>query len=111
MIISQFQTLKKKNINFVSFCRQFVGVETCATVVTDWSPRMRKYKSVISLGFCIICYVIGLAHITQVIILMVVIVSHLKRITETWTLEIRLMLTRFQFYMKGESSQSQFAVR
>lgn len=44
---------------------QFVGVETCATVVTDWSPRMRKYKSVISLGFCIICYVIGLAHITQ----------------------------------------------
>lgn len=44
---------------------QFVGVETCATVVTDWSPRMRKYKSLISLGFCIICYVIGLAHVTQ----------------------------------------------
>ncbi|KAL9984764.1 hypothetical protein ACROYT_G007097 [Oculina patagonica] len=44
---------------------QFVGVETCTTVISDYSPRMRKYKSVISLGFCIICYVIGLAHVTQ----------------------------------------------
>lgn len=44
---------------------QFVGVETCTTVIIDWSPRMRKYKSVVSLGFCVICYLIGLAHVTQ----------------------------------------------
>lgn len=55
-------------MHFVSFYSQFVGVETCTTVIIDWSPRMRKYKSAVSLGFCVICYLIGLAHVTQVII-------------------------------------------
>ena len=45
---------------------QFVGVETVTTVLADWRPGFRRYKSVITLGFCIVCYLLGLAHVTQV---------------------------------------------
>ncbi|XP_020601873.1 sodium- and chloride-dependent GABA transporter 2-like isoform X2 [Orbicella faveolata] len=44
---------------------QFVGVETVTTVLADWRPGFRRYKSVITLGFCIVCYFLGLAHVTQ----------------------------------------------
>lgn len=44
---------------------QFVGVETVTTVLADWRPGFRRYKSVITLGFCIVCYLLGLAHVTQ----------------------------------------------
>lgn len=44
---------------------QFVGVETCTTVMADWKPGFRRYKTVITLGFCIICYLIGIAHVTK----------------------------------------------
>lgn len=45
---------------------QFVGVETCTTVLADWKPGFRRYKAVITLGFCVFCYIIGLAHVTEV---------------------------------------------
>lgn len=45
---------------------QFVGVETVTTVLADWRPGFRRYKSVITLGFCVVCYFLGLAHVTQV---------------------------------------------
>lgn len=44
---------------------QFVGVETCTTVLADWKPGFRRYKAVITLGFCVFCYIIGLAHVTE----------------------------------------------
>lgn len=44
---------------------QFVGVETCTTVLADWKPGFRRYKAVITLGFCILCYLLGLAHVTK----------------------------------------------
>lgn len=44
---------------------QFVGVETCTTVLADWKPGFRRYKAVITLGFCVVCYILGLAHVTK----------------------------------------------
>lgn len=44
---------------------QFVGVETCTTVLADWRPGFRRYKAVITLGFCIVSYLLGLAHVTK----------------------------------------------
>ena len=43
-----------------------MGVETCTTVLADWRPGFRRYKAVITLGFCIVCYLMGLAHVTKV---------------------------------------------
>ena len=41
-------------------------METCTDVLSDWRPGFRKYKSYITLGFCVVCYLLGLAHVTQV---------------------------------------------
>ncbi|XP_078359801.1 sodium- and chloride-dependent GABA transporter 1-like isoform X2 [Oculina patagonica] len=44
---------------------QFVGVETVTTVLADWRPGFRRYKAYITLGFCVVSYLLGLAHVTQ----------------------------------------------
>ncbi|XP_031574793.1 sodium- and chloride-dependent GABA transporter 1-like [Actinia tenebrosa] len=44
---------------------QFVGVETVTTVLADSYKGCRRYKSHITLIFCLVCYVIGLSNITQ----------------------------------------------